>query len=436
MFFGWLRSERRRRLTSAPFPPAWREILRRNVAVAAYLSPTQRERLERTTQILVAERGWSAARGVSVSDEMRVTIAAQAALLVLGVEGYYFERLPPIVLRADRFQDDRRREGGLVDEGQEMLGQARTHDMILLSWPDVLAGGRDPADGHNLVLHELAHHLDNLGANPDGTPPYTTRPALERYKSAAAEAQQKLHQQVYRGEPTVLYPYALENAAEFFAVATETFYERPIDLDREFPALFESLRELYQLDPRIWFGGGVSRPEERYDPDGEEEDEAEAEIAVDSLQPLRTANEHFTRGLEYFERGEWAWAAHDFSAVLRKSPDDVEALRYRAIAYFTLGKVQKAERDVRAALAIEPNDLDAIQILAALLVNRGEYAKALPLLDRVIAEQPDQLDARFDRAKAAAELGDKRRALADVDAILHLDPDDRDARSLRDELAR
>lgn len=259
--FSIFRSSRRKKLLAEPFPVAWLEVLEQNVGHYALLPAELQQRLRDATRILVSERTFVGASGLVLTDEMKVTVAAQAALLLLGVNDYYFDRLGEIFLYPRRVKaaltsyQHRLHSGiGFVDEDAINLGEAWHDRRVRLSWPDVLRGGRDPQDGMNLVLHEFAHHLDGLDGDMGGLPPQETRAKKDRWEAVIDQEYSRLLHDVERGHDTLLDPYGAENKAEFFAVATECFYEQPRELQQEHPDLYAILRDFYKVDPAEWGG--------------------------------------------------------------------------------------------------------------------------------------------------------------------------------------
>jgi Mlc titration factor MtfA (ptsG expression regulator) len=256
------KNRRRQKLLQAPLPGDWRAIIMRNVAAYALLSPSERRRLDDAVKIIVAERPFVGCGGLTIDAEVKVTIAAQAALLLLGEEGYYFDRVPTIFVHPHwpKTKTGRVVQEALfsepvhvVEEGVEIDGQMLSQDEIRLVWDEVLYGSRDPADGENVVLHEFAHHLDALDGATDGIPPLTSenerRAWLKTFDAALAQHQRD----VKRGREVFLHEEAAGNRAELFAYATECFFEQPLDLAELHPELFACLRGFYKIDPRQWF---------------------------------------------------------------------------------------------------------------------------------------------------------------------------------------
>lgn len=252
MVLAWWRNRRRSRIVAQPFPAEWDEILRKNVSQVAQLGSDEQRRLRQWIQIFVAEKYWEGCRGQEISDEVRVTIAAQAGRLVLGMESEYFERVKTIlVYPADYFAQERRPgPAGTVIEGPEhRLGEAWHQGPVILSWPSVLAAGRPRNRGQNVVLHEFAHVLDMLDHGIDGVPPLDSAEQYRTWDEVMRAEYEKLALRAEQGRPTLLDHYGAVNEAEFFAVATECFFERPVELAERQPRLYDVLRGFYHQDP-------------------------------------------------------------------------------------------------------------------------------------------------------------------------------------------
>src|SRR5262245_9897980 len=154
MIFSWLRQWRRRSLLRPPFPPEWLDYLRRNVSHYAYLSPAEQAKLRDDLRIFIAEKNWEGCGGLTMTDEIKVTVAAQACLLLLGIKHNYYERVLSILVypRGYRAHGQQAGPGGLVTEGDTaLLGQAVYRGPVILAWDEVLADGRNPSGGKNLV---------------------------------------------------------------------------------------------------------------------------------------------------------------------------------------------------------------------------------------------------------------------------------------------
>jgi Mlc titration factor MtfA (ptsG expression regulator) len=255
--FTFFRNRRRRKLLAEPFPPAWSAILARNVGHYARLSPAEQARLRDRTRILIAEKGWEGVNGLVITDEIKVTIAAQAALLLLGPDDHdYFSRVPSIVVWPDVLDIPDRDEFGEIDDTfppHLLDGMADYRGPVVVSWQMARAEGRDPTCGQNVVIHEFAHQLDFLDGSTDGTPPLRDAAQAARWKTVMQAAFDDHRRALDRHEETFFSEQAAENETEFFADATEAFYCAPAGLKGEYPDVYDLLAGYFQVDPIQWF---------------------------------------------------------------------------------------------------------------------------------------------------------------------------------------
>lgn len=250
MVFNWLRERRRRRLLETPFPEAWREILRANMKHYRCLDDEERRHLEELVQVFVAEKHWEGVGGLELTDEIRVTIAGQACLLILGLDHDLYRRVESILVYPSTVVPKRTEEPvfappRIVPAPQPILGEAHGRGPVILTWDAVRRGGIHPERGHNVVYHELAHKLDLADGAADGTPPLHHRADYQRWVEVCTREYEALK----RGEPSLLDPYGATDVSEFFAVATETFFDMPRKLRRQHPDLYAVLQEFYLQDP-------------------------------------------------------------------------------------------------------------------------------------------------------------------------------------------
>ena len=245
---------RRQRIARRPFPSAWRDIVRRRVPLARKLPAAQQLRLKKHIQVLLAEVPFIGCAGLELSDEMRVTIAAQAAFLLLG-RGGSFGNLREVLVYPGHFvvPHSEAGAGGVVREGRDVLaGQSWQRGQVIVAWDAVRDGAADPHDGANVVMHEFAHQLDQDTGAANGAP-YVGRGALQQAWARVMNQEfDALHVRLARAEPSLIEPYAAISPAEFFAVTTELFFERPDALAAERLALYEQLKRCYRLDPASW----------------------------------------------------------------------------------------------------------------------------------------------------------------------------------------
>jgi MtfA peptidase len=248
----WWSERRRARLRAAPFPPAWRRILRRRVPAVARLPSDLQRRLKRHIQVFVAEKAFIGCQGQAITDEVRVTVAAQACLLLLGYERPdYYPRLRQILVYPDAFmvQHERPLGDGLVQVQRKALaGESWSQGQVILAWAEVLAGAADPGDGRNVVVHEFTHQIDQDTGTADGRPWLPTVAMHRRWAAVMGAALQRLRQ----APSTVIDDYGASDPAEFLAVVTEVFFERPAALAAEAPEVYRELAGLYKVDPLGW----------------------------------------------------------------------------------------------------------------------------------------------------------------------------------------
>ncbi len=254
MLFPWNKKEHRRQLLTQPFPEEWERFLERNVYHDRDLTDRERTKLRDDLRILIHEKNWEGCNGLTITDEIKVTIAALAALLLLGFENRYFDMVQSILVYPDSYV----RKGqvmlshGLLIEGDSHLeGETSYRGPVILSWDDTLRGGRRITGRDNLVLHEFAHQLDmENGRMPDGVPPIESKAQASRWLAVMELEFDKLKRACQRGEATLLDCYGTTNTAEFFAVCTESFFEQPQAIYRHHPDLYEILKEFYNQDPK------------------------------------------------------------------------------------------------------------------------------------------------------------------------------------------
>lgn len=256
MVFNWLNRRRRAKLLMQPFPQSWESIIETNVFHDQQLDDAQRVRLRQLVSIFVAEKRWEGCHGLTITDEIKVTIAAQACLLVIGLQDVYFDHVLSILVYPTAYvgaETEITRAGVVIEGGQARMGEAWYRGPVVLSWADALAGGKHEQPGHNLVLHEFAHQLDMLnGRCVDGTPPLQNAAQYARWGEVLEPEYERLVDDCRQGRKGFIDCYGATNVGEFFAVLTESFFERPVSLRQHHPATYQVLQDFYQLDPASW----------------------------------------------------------------------------------------------------------------------------------------------------------------------------------------
>ena len=239
------------RLRRESVPDAWRAIVARNVPLAARLSAPDRERLLKLAQVFLHDKPMEGV-GLELTDEIRVTVAAQACLLLLNLDYPCYPTLRRVLVYPGVFQPRRLevpRFGEVHQEPRPTLGEAWTSGVVVLSWDSSLVGSLNPAAGQNVVLHEFAHVLDGENGAMDGQPLLDRPSAYRTWGWVFRSLYERQVEAALEGGETPLHPYGATNPAEFFAVATEAFFTRPADLRARLPELYVELRKFYRQDP-------------------------------------------------------------------------------------------------------------------------------------------------------------------------------------------
>jgi MtfA peptidase len=256
MMLDLFKSRRRAKLRAQPAPPAWRAILERNIPIFNRLSPADQNELLGHTQVFLAEKHIEGAGGLEITDEIRVTIAGQACMLLLHRETDYYPELISIIVYPSGYTatEERYIGNGIWEEGgEDRLGHTGQRlSALVLAWDAVRHGAAAPTDGRNLVFHEFAHQLDFENSSGDGTPVLATRGDYLVWARVMRAEFEALRDATGSGEETLIDNYGSENPGEFFAVITEAFFERPRAMLKKHPALFEQLQRFYKQDPTTY----------------------------------------------------------------------------------------------------------------------------------------------------------------------------------------
>lgn len=219
------------------------------------LPPQLRARLDGLVQQFVAEKEFVGCQGLVVTQEMRLVIAAQACLLVVNRAARLYDELFSILIYPAAFivPEVHHDEAGVVHHRESVLsGQTWDTHRVILSWDDVRAGAESKGDGFNVVFHEFAHYLDAEDGGVNGAPLLGDEEHYQRWSQVMSAEFHTLRDAAARGEPTLLDAYGAQDPGEFFAVATEVFFELPVELRERHAALYAELRSFYRLDPASW----------------------------------------------------------------------------------------------------------------------------------------------------------------------------------------
>jgi Mlc titration factor MtfA (ptsG expression regulator) len=248
---GW----RLKRALRRPMPPAWIGILRRNIPIYQGMPPALQQQLHQRVQHFLHQKKFVGCEGQDIDDEVRVTIAGQACLLLLNRPSRVFPGLDTVLVYPSAFLVPRKEvdEAGVVTETrQDLLGESWGDGRVVLSWDHVRRGAHDWTDGQNVVLHEFAHQLDSESGSNNGAPYLGSPSSYRSWSEVLSRDFADLRTDAIYRQPSVLDHYGATSPAEFFAVATETFFEKPYQLAERHPALFAEFEKYYRVDPRAW----------------------------------------------------------------------------------------------------------------------------------------------------------------------------------------
>lgn len=243
---------RRWRLGRKPLPESSLRIIQSALPPWPKMPPElQRQLLERI-RFFLADKTFEGCGGLVMSDEIRITIAAQACLLLLNPKVPCYPKLDTILVYPTAYRDNQKRFINTDEHDRRTkAGESWQSGNVVLAWDHVVAGITNYQDGHNVTFHEFAHQLDQDDGYADGTPvlPFTSYATWARVFTREYKA---LIDEVRKGRRTVLDAYGTEHPAEFFAVATEAFFEKPRQLKLKHAELFHELRQYYCVDPSQW----------------------------------------------------------------------------------------------------------------------------------------------------------------------------------------
>jgi Mlc titration factor MtfA (ptsG expression regulator) len=258
---------RLRRALARPLAAAELAIIERNVVQYRGMPAPQREQLQRLVKRFLHEKTFVGCAGLEVSDEMRLTIAAQACLLLLNRQTAVYPGLHSVLVYPGAFLVPRKEidpAGVVTETRQDLLGESWGDGRVILSWDHVRRAGHEPEGAQNVVLHEFAHQLDSESGSTNGAPVLGSAERYRRWSEILARDFALLRQDSYWGYRDVLDPYGASSPAEFFAVATESFFEQPHALAARHPELYAEFHRYFRVDPREWFPMALSEEPEAH----------------------------------------------------------------------------------------------------------------------------------------------------------------------------
>jgi MtfA peptidase len=250
----YVRRARKEKLFKTPLESSRIAILQKYVTIYTKLPQSLRQELHGHINLFLDEKVFIGREDLEVTDEMRVVVAGNACLLLLQGNKRRFSGFSSILIYPNTYQAiDVQHEGLLVTEhSSHRAGESWVRGPIVLSWGDILSGSVDAEDGHNVVIHEFAHKLDEQSGHMNGLPVLRNESEYKEWRKVLSEEYEALHERVKHGENKVIDEYGTVSPAEFFAVASESFFEKPAQMKKRLPALYKQLQTFYNVDPVSW----------------------------------------------------------------------------------------------------------------------------------------------------------------------------------------
>ncbi len=252
--YKYVRDTRRKKLFKTPLPASRIAILQKYVMLYSKLPQALHEEFHGHINIFLDEKKFIGREGVEITDDIKVTVAGNACLLLLQgnqrrFSGFSSILIYPIAYTAHEVQHD-----GLLTTKKlsKRAGESWVRGPIVLSWADIRHGSVNAEDGHNVVIHEFAHKLDEQSGHMNGLPMLRNKSQYKEWNKVLSEEFNALHERAKRAENKVLDEYGTVSPAEFFAVASESFFEKPMQMKKRLPALYKQLQTFYNIDPVLW----------------------------------------------------------------------------------------------------------------------------------------------------------------------------------------
>lgn len=251
----WRLNRQRSIVASKPFPTQWSNILKKRFPYFKAMPTDLQLQLKKHIQIFIDEKQFIGCDGFEINDEVKVTIAAQACLLLLNRKTDYYPKLKQILVYPSAFIVEKNRTdlaGVQSSQRNVLLGESWEYGKVVLSWNSTIEGAADPFDGSNVVIHEFAHQLDQEDGTANGAPPLRDITSYRSWSSTLGQEFKQLQYCAQHHIPSLFNYYGATNPAEFFAVISETFFERPVEFYQQHQQLYKELSQFYQLDPINW----------------------------------------------------------------------------------------------------------------------------------------------------------------------------------------
>jgi len=249
------REYQRDKIKNLPFKKEWRKIIQQRIPYFRQMPADLQLQLKQHIQVFLAEKAFIGCNGVKITDEIRITVAAQACLLLLNRKTDYYPKLRTILIYPRAFiKDQQSMNADGVQHSQKMTlaGESWDFGKVVLSWQDTIAGAKIPDDGRNVVIHEFSHQLDQENGSANGAPLLDKGQSYQCWSAVFSAQFEQLKIQAKTAAPSLFDYYGATNPAEFFAVASEVFFEQAQQLYFEYPMLYRQLKQYYQVDPIHW----------------------------------------------------------------------------------------------------------------------------------------------------------------------------------------
>ncbi|WP_281557947.1 M90 family metallopeptidase [Thalassomonas sp. RHCl1] len=249
------REYQRNKIRRLPFKKEWRKILQQRMPYFRQMPADLQLQLKQHIQVFLAEKNFIGCNGVKITDEIKITIAAQACLLLLNRKTDYYPQLQTILVYPRAFvkeQNKQNADGVHYTQNMALSGESWDFGKIVLSWQDTLQGAEIPDDGRNVVIHEFAHQLDQENGKANGVPILGRGHSYKSWSAVFSAQFEQLKHQARTGTPSLFDYYGATEPAEFFAVASEVFFEQSQQFCHEYPGLYQQLKQYYQVDPVLW----------------------------------------------------------------------------------------------------------------------------------------------------------------------------------------
>lgn len=249
-----VRRLRREKLFNTPLDSSRIAILQKYVTIYSKLPQTLREELHGHINIFLDAKKFIGRDGIEITDEISVVVAGNACLLLLQGNKRRFTGFSSILIYPNTYIAHEVQHDGLLttEQPSTRAGESWVRGPIVLSWEDIRSGSVNAEDGHNVVIHEFAHKLDEQSGHMNGLPVLSSQSHQKEWSKVLSEEFDALHERAKRGGNKVLDAYGTVSPAEFFAVASESFFEKPVQMKKRLPELYKQLQTFYNIDPASW----------------------------------------------------------------------------------------------------------------------------------------------------------------------------------------